>query len=151
MPAFGSPGPSVAPQIFRFFSSCVYRCISRIDTKIDDLKITSDAPSQFLQRLDQTVVDHRTEHRAAIVPGHKNSRSFYSRIPETELLIIFVAENQIARELQARMLFHPQTTEIAGSKAEGRTYEAKNPNHRHPERKNSLPAVAGETPRRYRL
>ena len=139
MPAFGCTSPAVAPQVFGFFSSRVSRCISRIDAKIDDLKIGPDGQSQFLQRLDQTVIDQRAEHRATIVPGHKNSRLFYGRVAETELLTIFVAENQIMRELQSRMLFQGYTAEIARRKTEQRTYEANNQNHRHSERSRGIP------------
>src|SRR5438874_10207480 len=133
MPALGGASPTVAPQVFRFFSSRVSRCISRIDAKIDDLKIVCDAHSQFLERLDQTVVDQRAEHRATIVRGHKNSRLFCGRVAETELLTIFVAENQIVRELQARVLFQGYTAEIARRKRTGR------PNKRYtdPQEKNN--------------
>src|SRR5436190_22937086 len=126
MPAFGCTSPAVAPQVFGFFSSRVSRCISRIDAKIDDLKIVCDAHSQFLERLDQTVVYQRAEHRATIVPGHKNSRLFCARVAETELLTIFIPESQIMRELQSRVLFQCYTAEIARRKSQHRTYEANN-------------------------
>src|SRR5204862_7537373 len=55
MPAFGCTSPAVAPQVFGFFSSRVCRCIARVDAKIYDLKIASDAHSQVFECLDQTV------------------------------------------------------------------------------------------------
>src|SRR5213075_3199454 len=109
MPALGGARPPITPQVFRFFSRRVCRCISGIDTKIDDLKIGADAYPQILQRLDQTVINQRAKHRATIVPRHKNNRLLCGRIAQTKLLTIFVAENQILRELQARMLLQGYT------------------------------------------
>src|SRR6266567_4719708 len=104
MPAIFGAGTPVTLQILGLLPGRELWCFARIDADIDDVEIISNVDPQFLERLDQTVVDQSAQHRTVIIAEHEQHRFALEMQPELKLSSVGVTKNQIARDLLSDVL-----------------------------------------------
>src|SRR5437868_14758980 len=115
MPAIGRTWPAIAPEVNPFLLGRCRRRFRRIDAYFDNIEIGADTALQICERVDETVVDHRAKHWAPVITENEDHRSLSQQLAEFQAVSGFTSKSEIARNLQAGVLFELHPTQIGSS------------------------------------
>src|SRR5437588_1936516 len=95
MPATLRSMTAVKFNVLTLLSRSERRCFAGIDANIDNIKIFPDAESQFLQCLDQSIVDGCAQHRAMVIAEDEQRWSVSKLVSESKGCAVRITKDQI--------------------------------------------------------
>ena len=111
VPAFGSAGTTVKPDVERFFGRRERGLLARVKAHRHHVELIAYVKLELLQAFEQSVKHHGAEHRALIVDQGEDRRLVAEIVCEPHRLSGFVSELEIERDLLVESLVDAHVAE----------------------------------------
>ena len=114
MPACIRVRPAVTREVFFLFRRGNLGRLIWIDADVDDIELSCDIESQFLEGLNQAIVDQGAKHRAMVVTKNEEQWFLAEIIAEPDEAPGGIAKIQIRGNFLAKVLIEPDSFQLVG-------------------------------------
>src|SRR5690348_7438862 len=98
MPARFCISAAISSQVLSFPRTRNLGRLIRIDTYIDNIKVTTDVEAQFLEGFDQAVINQRTKHGTMVIAQDEQAWLGIEQIAQRRRLSIGLLKNQVGTD-----------------------------------------------------